>query len=107
MSDNEAICVSYSYAASLISKRWTPLILKVLLNGPRHYSEIVRSIGGISDRILSLRLKELEQEQIISRHVFADIPVRIEYSLTPKGKALNTVVEAIENWGQKWYMPFK
>ncbi|WP_201367514.1 winged helix-turn-helix transcriptional regulator, partial [Dictyobacter formicarum] len=89
-------------AANLISKRWTPLILKVLLLKPRHYSEIARTIGNISDRVLSIRLKELEEQKIIERTVFDEIPVRIEYELTAKGKALSEVVEAIEHWGTEW-----
>ncbi|GLV54812.1 HxlR family transcriptional regulator [Dictyobacter sp. S3.2.2.5] len=96
------MCTRYQQAANLISKRWTPLILRVLLMGPCHYSEIARMVGHISDRVLSLRLRELEEQEIIKRTVFNEIPVRIEYELTEKGKALSEVVEAIERWGTEW-----
>ncbi|GCE22859.1 winged helix-turn-helix transcriptional regulator [Dictyobacter kobayashii] len=102
MAEEEPMCTRYLQAANLISKRWTPLILRVLLVRPRHYSEIARGVGNISDRVLSIRLKELEEEEIIQRKVFAEIPVRIEYTLTAKGRALNEVVEAIERWGSEW-----
>ncbi|GLV53198.1 hypothetical protein KDH_00530 [Dictyobacter sp. S3.2.2.5] len=59
-------------------------------------------VGNISDRILSIRLKELEEQKIIQRTAFDDIPVRIEYTLTAKGEALNEVIDAIERWGTEW-----
>lgn len=102
MVEEGPMCTRYQQAANLISKRWTPLILKVLLLKPHHYSEIARNVGSISDRVLSLRLKELEEQKIIQRTVFDEIPVRIEYELTAKGKALSEVVEAIERWGTEW-----
>ncbi|GCE08745.1 HxlR family transcriptional regulator [Dictyobacter aurantiacus] len=96
------MCTRYQQAANLISKRWTPLILKVLLLRPCHYSEIARMVGHISDRVLSIRLRELEEQEIIKRTVFNEIPVRVEYELTAKGQALSEVVEAIERWGAEW-----
>ena len=92
----------YHQAAKLIGKRWVPLILKVLLSGSKHFSQIEEQIEGLSSRVLSERLKELEQECIIERRVFAEIPVRIEYRLTEKGYALEEVVTAIERWSAGW-----
>lgn len=105
MQKEKPMCTRYQQAANLISKRWTPLILKVLLGGPHHYSRIARSIGTISDRVLSIRLKELEEEAIIQREVIPEIPVSIVYSLTDKGRALGEVVDAIEHWGEEWLSP--
>ncbi|GHO57183.1 winged helix-turn-helix transcriptional regulator [Ktedonobacter robiniae] len=92
----------YQQAAKLIGKRWVPLILKVLLSGSKHFTQIEEQIEGLSSRVLSERLKELEQERIIERRVFADIPVRIEYCLTEKGYALEEVITAIEHWSTNW-----
>ncbi|GCE30711.1 HxlR family transcriptional regulator [Dictyobacter alpinus] len=102
MEDQEPMCSRYQQAANLISKRWMPLIVKVLLAGPQHYRQIARAVGAISDRVLSMRLKELEEQEIIQRIVFPEIPVRIEYMLTDKGQALSTVIDAIEHWGTDW-----
>jgi DNA-binding HxlR family transcriptional regulator len=98
----ESVCRTYQQAAHLLSKRWTPLIIRILLAGPSHFNIIARQLPGINDRILSARLKELEAEGILQRLVYEEIPVRIQYVLTEKGQALGTVVTAIEDWGQRW-----
>ena len=99
---SEQICVRYQHAVEIIGKRWTGLILKVLMAGPLRFNEIAEQLQVISDRMLSERLKELEQEGVVERRVLPETPVRVEYTLTEKGRALGPVVQAIECWGEQW-----
>jgi DNA-binding HxlR family transcriptional regulator len=96
------MCLNYQYAVEILAKRWTALIVKVLLAGPLRFSELAGQLEVVSDRVLSERLKELEQEEIVKRQVLAETPVRVEYSLTEKGQALAPVLAAIEEWSYKW-----
>jgi DNA-binding HxlR family transcriptional regulator len=86
----------------MVGKRWTGAILMVLLDGPMRFSEIGASVSEVSDRLLSERLKELEAEGIVERDVVDGSPVRVEYSLTEKGRALGPAVEALKEWAQAW-----
>ena len=95
------ICPKFERAINLLSQRWTGLIIYALLEGPKRFCQIETSIG-ISRRVLSQRLKELEKEGIIKREVYPETPVRIEYSLTDKGKALEPLIREIEKWSQQW-----
>jgi DNA-binding HxlR family transcriptional regulator len=105
MRHNEHFCSRYQRAVEILGKRWTGLILKVLLDGPRRFKEIADQIENVSDRMLSERLKELEAEGVIERRVFPETPVRIEYRLTEKGQDLGPVIEAIADWGHRWIEP--
>jgi DNA-binding HxlR family transcriptional regulator len=87
---------------SLLSKRWTGLILRALLSGATRFSSICAYVPGLSDRLLSERLKELEAEGIVERRVYAETPVRVEYLLTAKGRELRNVVEVIQAWADAW-----
>ncbi|WP_419392615.1 winged helix-turn-helix transcriptional regulator [Cytobacillus praedii] len=98
------ICPRFEKAMSIISQRWTGLVIYQLLNGPQRFSMIEAAIG-ISGRVLSERLKELEQEGIVKRDVFPETPVRIEYSLTDKGLSLEPLMKDIEKWSQTWLDP--
>lgn len=90
-------------ADQVLGKRWTGLIVRVLLHGPCRFSEIAASIGTLSDRTLSGRLGELEEHGIIERRVDSEAkPVRIEYVLTPKGCALEPVMKEIDRWAAHW-----
>jgi DNA-binding HxlR family transcriptional regulator len=102
---SEQLCTRYQRAMEILGKRWTGLILKVLLEGPRRFNEIAEQIAVVSDRMLSERLKELEAEGVIERRVYPETPVRIEYRLTEKGQDLAPVVEAIERWSHRWLDP--
>ena len=99
---SEHICQRYQYAVEIISRRWTTLILKVLLPGPLHFNEIGTQLEVVSDRVLSERLKELEKEGIVSRRVCAGPPIRVTYDLTEKGHALTPIIDAIEAWSHEW-----
>jgi DNA-binding HxlR family transcriptional regulator len=96
------ICPRYEAAAELLGKRWTGLILRVLMDGPRRFSELAATVDGMSERMLSERLKELEGEGVVERRVLPEPPVRVEYRLTSKGQALSGVVDAIGRWAEKW-----
>jgi DNA-binding HxlR family transcriptional regulator len=97
-----ACCSLYHQAIELIGKRWTGAILLVLMDGPLHFSEIRELVPDISDRLLSERLKELESESIVERRVIDGAPVRVEYSLTEKGAALEPVVRSLKAWAHDW-----
>jgi DNA-binding HxlR family transcriptional regulator len=96
------MCPRYEHAIQLLGKRWTGLILDTLMGGPRRFCELTASVEGLSDRVLSDRLRELELEGVIERVVYPQIPVRVEYRLTEKGHDLKPVVDAIHIWAQRW-----
>ncbi|MFE8696223.1 winged helix-turn-helix transcriptional regulator [Cytobacillus sp. FJAT-53684] len=98
------ICPRFEKAMSIISQRWTGLVIYQLLTGPQRFSTIESAIG-ISGRVLSERLKDLEQEGIVKREVYPETPVRIEYSLTEKGLSLEPLMKDIEKWSQTWLEP--
>jgi len=98
------ICPKFEKAISLLSQRWTALVIYQLLSGSQRFSEIQSAIG-ISGKVLSDRLKDLEQQGIVKREVIPDTPVVIEYSLTEKGQSIEPILRTIENWSQKWVKP--
>lgn len=98
----EEMCPRYQAAVEVLGKRWTGLIIRVLLARPRRFTEMTNIIDGLSDRLLSERLKELESLGIVDRHVHPETPVRIEYDLSDKGHELEQVVEAIQRWADCW-----
>jgi DNA-binding HxlR family transcriptional regulator len=102
ISDVQHICPRYEYAVQLLGKRWTGLLLFALMDGPRRFCELTSTVEGLSDRVLSDRLRELEVEGIVERIVYPRIPVRIEYQLTEKGHALRPVFEAVQEWATQW-----
>ena len=99
---NHYMCPRYEHAIQLLGKRWTGLILATLMQGPQRFCEMTTAVEGLSDRVLSDRLRELEVEGIIERIVYPQIPVRVEYRLTEKGRDLQPVVTAIYTWAEKW-----
>jgi len=100
--ERPACCSLYHRAIELVGKRWTGAILLVLMDGPLRFSEIKQLVPDLSDRLLSERLKELEAEGIVLRHVIDDTPVRVEYSLTGKGRALEPAVSQLKSWARDW-----
>jgi DNA-binding HxlR family transcriptional regulator len=96
------LCPRFQAAVDLLGKRWTTLILHVLLDGPARFAELSSTIQVISERILSERLKELEEEGVVERRVLTCRPVRVEYRLTRKGEALGRVVRALGRWAEDW-----
>lgn len=100
-----AFCPYYHHAVELIGRRWTGAILRALLSGVCRFCDLTATIPGLSDRMLSERLKELEAEGIVERRVYPETPVRIEYHLTEKGRALGAAVGAVTDWAQEWLAP--
>jgi DNA-binding HxlR family transcriptional regulator len=98
----ESCCTAYHAAIELIGKRWTGAILFVLMDGPLRFSEVKVLVPDLSDRLLSERLKELEAEGIVERRVIDDMPVRVEYTLTEKGRALEPAVRSLKVWARSW-----
>jgi DNA-binding HxlR family transcriptional regulator len=100
--DRAPCCSKYHQAVELIGKRWSGAILLVLIDGPLRFSEITQLVDGLSDRLLSERLKELEGEGIVDRHETGDSPVRVEYALTDKGRALEPALRALKSWSHEY-----
>ncbi len=88
--------------AELIGNKWTPLIIRDLVKGEKRFSELERSLRGISPKTLSERLKKLEDANVVNRTCFAEVPPRVEYTLTEKGFALLPVIESMRSYGKEW-----
>lgn len=88
--------------AEIIGNKWTPLIVRDLARGQRRFSELERSLTGISPKTLSERLKRLEEAGVVLRACFAEVPPRVEYSLTAKGFDLLPVIESMRVFGTSW-----
>jgi DNA-binding HxlR family transcriptional regulator len=95
------ICPKFEKAVQLLGKRWMGLIIYQLLSGAKRFSDLEKEVH-ISAKILSERLKALEKEGILIRTVYPETPVKIEYSLTEKGKSLDHVMKSIESWSNQW-----
>lgn len=87
-------------ALKIIGGKWTILLLHNLFEGNKRFGQLQKSLIGVSPKTLSVRLKELEKQGIIKRHVFAEIPLHVEYSLTPKGESLSDIFDCMAQWGQ-------
>jgi DNA-binding HxlR family transcriptional regulator len=96
------ICPKFEAAIEILAKKWTGLILRVLMEEKRRFRDIREQIPQMSERMLAERLKELEASGLINRQVYPETPVRIEYTLTDKGKALQPVLDSIEKWAHEW-----
>jgi DNA-binding HxlR family transcriptional regulator len=97
-----SLCSKFHVASELIGRRWTGAIIYVLLRSRCRFATLRSAIPDITDRMLSDRLQELEQEGIVDRTVIPETPVRVEYSLTKKGRALASAMDAIAEWADKW-----
>nr|WP_263325312.1 helix-turn-helix domain-containing protein [Neobacillus sp. Marseille-Q6967] len=95
------LCTNYHSAIEFIGKRWMGVIIHTLLDGPKRFHEIVASIPGISDRLLTERLRDLEQEGLIIKKIDTASPKKVEYELTAAGKELEEVISAIIKWVKK------
>lgn len=98
----KAVSSKFHKAIELVGKRWTGAIIQVLMAGPRRYSAILESVPGLHDRLLSERLRELEATGIVTRRVYPDTPVRIEYELSEKGKDLERTLVELQRWADRW-----
>lgn len=100
--NDNAFCPKFHRAVELIGRRWTGAIIRAMRSGRSRFSDIGAAIPGLSDRLLSERLKELEAEGIVVRTVVPDTPVRIDYHLTDKGNDLQAVIDEIAGWAYRW-----
>jgi DNA-binding HxlR family transcriptional regulator len=98
----QQVCSRFHRAIELIGSRWTGAILQTLLQGKTRYAIIKGAIPDITDRMLSERLRSLEAEQLLSRHVVPESPVRVEYELTVKGRELQDALREIGSWAERW-----
>lgn len=98
---DKLLCPKFEKAMSLLSQKWTGMIIYQLLPGPQRFCNIESSIG-VSGKVLSDRLKDLENEGMVKRDVYPETPVRIEYSLTDKGLAFEPIIRHVEAWSEQW-----
>jgi DNA-binding HxlR family transcriptional regulator len=98
MDENCPVCRT----ADIVCGKWTLLLVRDLSEGCTRFSELERSLNGISPRTLSLRLRALEDEGIVERHTFAEVPPRVEYCLTDKGRALVPIIDSMREYGTSW-----
>ena len=96
------VCPLFHAAIELIGKRWTGAIISALTEGPLRFGELARAVPGLSDRLLSQRLRELEEEGLVEREVEAGTPVRVSYSLTQKGAELRPAIGELKQWAKRW-----
>lgn len=87
---------------TLISDKWKILIVRDLLTGTKRFSELRRSIGHISQKVLTSNLRQMEADGLVHREVYPEVPPRVEYSLTDTGHSLKTVIDALRNWGEDY-----
>lgn len=99
MSSKTITCPVYRTLA-VINGKWKPLIIFVLMNGPRRFNELRRLLPGVTQRMLTSQLRELERDTIVNRVVFEQVPPHVEYSLTEKGKALWPMFTAMQEWAE-------
>jgi len=98
-----AVCPHFHAAIELIGKRWTGAILCSLTEGPLRFGELAKAVPGLSDRLLSRRLRELEEEGLVWREVEAGTPVKVTYALTRKGAELRPALDELKGWAQRWH----
>ena len=87
---------------NVIGGKWTLLILRDLFDGTKRFGELRASLIGISPKTLTEKLRALEQDGIIERKIYPEVPPRVEYSLTKRGQTLETIIEAMREWGTQW-----
>jgi len=96
------VCPRFHVAIELIGKRWTGAIVYALIAGPLRFGELAKAVPGMSDRLLSRRLRELEHEGLVAREVEAGSPVRVRYSLTEAGAELGPALTELKSWARRW-----
>jgi DNA-binding HxlR family transcriptional regulator len=100
--DTTQVCSRFHHAVELIGRRWSGAIISSMLRQPRCFNEFLAAVPGLSDRLLTERLRELESEGLVNRTVIAGPPVRVSYELTESGRDLEPVINALGKWAEKW-----
>jgi DNA-binding HxlR family transcriptional regulator len=103
MSSEIKLCPKFEHAFEILGKRWNGLIIHSLMESPQRFSQLEQIIPQLSARMLTFRLKELEEEGLIKRWVSDGQPVRVEYKLTEKGRDLKAAMDQIGRWATKWH----
>jgi DNA-binding HxlR family transcriptional regulator len=98
----QGVCPHFHAAIELIGKRWTGAIVCALTERPLRFGELAKAVPGLSDRLLSQRLRELEDEGVVEREVEPGTPVRVTYSLTEKGAELRPAIRELRLWARRW-----
>jgi DNA-binding HxlR family transcriptional regulator len=96
------VCPEFHEAVELVGKRWTGAILSALIERPHYFAELTATIPGLSDKLLSQRLRELEEEGIVERSVHPGSPARVSYALTKKGDDLRPAIAELRDWARRW-----
>lgn len=96
------VCPDFHQAVELIGRRWTGAILWALVERPHYFAELAQAVPGLSDRLLSRRLRELESERLVERAVHDGSPARVSYALTEKGRALEPALRELRSWARSW-----
>jgi len=99
----QGVCPHFHAAIELIGKRWTGAIVSALTERPLRFGELAKAVPGVSDRLLSRRLRELEDEGLVERDVEPGSPVRVTYSLTEAGAGLQPAIAELKAWAQRWH----
>ena len=86
----------------LIGDKWKVLILRDLMPGARRFGELKKSLSGVSQKVLTAQLRDMEQSGLLTRTVYAEIPPHVEYSLTPLGRSLKPILDALQTWGESY-----
>ena len=87
---------------TLISDKWKVLILRDLLTGTKRFGELKRSVGGVTQKVLTAQLRQMEESGLLTRRVYAEVPPRVEYTLTELGQSLRPVLDAMQVWGEEY-----
>lgn len=87
---------------TLIGDKWKVLILRDLLPGTKRFGQLKKSIGNVSQKVLTAQLRDMEENGLVSRRVYAEVPPRVEYSLTTLGQSLKPILDSMWNWGQEY-----
>ena len=99
---SKGVCPDFHAAIELIGKRWTGAIVSALTDGPKRFGELGKAVPGLSDRLLSQRLRELEEAGVVERQVEPGTPVKVSYSLTGKGADLGPAIAELKAWARRW-----
>ena len=99
---NGQVCSRFHHAVELIGRRWSGAIISSMMKRPQCFNEFLVAVPGLSDRLLTERLRELESEGLVKRTVIAGPPVRVSYELTESGRDLEPVIDALGKWAEKW-----
>jgi len=100
--EESKVCSRFHHAVELIGRRWSGAIISVMLRGPQCFNELLTAVPGLSDRLLTERLRELESEGLVRRTVIPGPTVRVSYELTEAGASLKPVIESLGRWAERW-----